>query len=90
MPRVRFTADYDHRWPSRAITAYKEGWSGPVKREVAEAAIRKGKATEIGRHVTEGNGPNPDLGRSRGLADPHHVDDVGALPVDQFVAGAGE
>jgi hypothetical protein len=49
MPKIIFSADYDHRWPSRAITAYKAGWSGTVKREVSDAAIAKGKATEVER-----------------------------------------
>lgn len=44
MPRLTFTADYDHEWPSRAVTAYKTGWTGPVKDEVAVAAIGAGKA----------------------------------------------
>lgn len=39
---VTFAADYDHHWPSRAVTAFKAGWSGRVKREVAVAAGAKG------------------------------------------------
>lgn len=45
--KVRFTADYDHRWPSRAITAFRAGYEGTVKREVGERAIAKRKATEV-------------------------------------------
>lgn len=50
--RVHFTADYDHRWPSRAVTAYKAGMILTVRRIVGLAAIGKGKATEIARHAT--------------------------------------
>lgn len=38
MPRVTFAEKYDHVWPSRAMTHYRAGWSGPVKGEVAERA----------------------------------------------------
>lgn len=44
MPQVKFTAKYDHNWPSRAVTAYPAGFTGSVKKEVAEAAIAAGKA----------------------------------------------
>lgn len=44
MPWIRFTADYDHRWPSRAVTAYKAGMVLYVKGDVAKAAREKGKA----------------------------------------------
>jgi hypothetical protein len=44
MQRLRFTKDYDHHWPSGAETAFKAGWSGPVKDEVATAALAKGVA----------------------------------------------
>lgn len=43
---VIFKKDYDHVWPSRAVTAYKTGFKGRVKAEVAEAAIAAGAATE--------------------------------------------
>lgn len=39
MPHVTFERPYNHTWPSRAVTAYPAGWSGVVKREVAEAAV---------------------------------------------------
>ena len=44
MPQVKFTAKYDHTWPSRAVTAYPAGYIGSVKKEVAEAALAAGKA----------------------------------------------
>lgn len=34
MARWRFTKDYDHKWPSRAVSAYKAGFVGVLKREV--------------------------------------------------------
>jgi len=63
--RVIFTADYDHRWPSRAITAFKAGYEGTVKREVGEVAISKGKATEIISRAT----PTIDASKDDGRAD---------------------
>ena len=39
MPHVTFERDYNHKWPSRAVTAFKAGWSGRVKQEVADAAV---------------------------------------------------
>jgi len=47
MKRILFSSNYDHRWPSGSYTAFKAGWSGPVKDEVAEEAIRKGRATIV-------------------------------------------
>ncbi len=46
MAWVTFTADYNHRWPSRAVTFFRAGYTGNVKREVEEAAIAKGVATK--------------------------------------------
>lgn len=39
MPHVTFHRAYNHKWPSRAVSAYRAGWSGSVKTEVANAAI---------------------------------------------------
>lgn len=36
--RVKFARNYDHTWPNRAMTAYKAGFEGQVKAEVAERA----------------------------------------------------
>ena len=47
MKRVKFNRDFDYTWPSRAVTAFKDGWSGPVKDEAADAAIAAGAATEV-------------------------------------------
>lgn len=41
-PIVRFARNFDYTWPSRAVTAYKAGWQGRVKAEVAEAADKAG------------------------------------------------
>lgn len=49
MPHVKFEKDYDHTWPSRAVTAFKAGWSGNVKDEVAAAAIKSGHAVSVER-----------------------------------------
>lgn len=51
MARIQFNRDYNHRWPSRAVTHFRAegGPSGDgtytVKREVAQAAERAGKGT---------------------------------------------
>lgn len=45
--KVRFTSDYDHRWRSGCVTAFKAGWAGTVKRDAGRAAVKKGKAEEI-------------------------------------------
>ena len=45
-PVVRFGANFDYTWPSRAVTAYKAGWQGRVKAEVAAAAEAKGVLVE--------------------------------------------
>lgn len=47
--KVHFTANYDHKWPSRAMTFFPAGYVGTVKREVGERAIAKGRATEVKR-----------------------------------------
>lgn len=92
--RVLFTADYDHRWSSRAVTAFKADWSGTVKREVAEAAIAKGKATALRRPAKQANdaaaSENADMGRSRGMAQPDDAHDVGTIVRYQVMDGASE
>jgi hypothetical protein len=44
MARVKFSAPYDHEWPSGAVTAYRNNWEGSVKEEVAVAAVAAGVA----------------------------------------------
>lgn len=46
--RVKFARNYDHTWPNRAMTAYKAGFEGPVKAEVAERARALGVLDEAG------------------------------------------
>ncbi|MFK4794665.1 hypothetical protein [Sphingobium sp. ZW T5_29] len=92
--KVRFTADYDHKWPSRAMTAFKAGYEGTVKREVGERAISKGKATEVRNPDTAAGdaaaSTNADMGRSRGMAEPHNVDHVGTSVRRAQLDGAGQ
>ncbi len=49
MAWVTFNADYNHRWPSRAVTFFPVGYTGNVKREVEEAALAKGVATKAAK-----------------------------------------
>lgn len=68
MARVRFSADYNHRWPSRAVSFFRTD-GGPngdgtytVKREVAEAAVKAGVATKVrepAKQRTNGPERNP-------------------------------
>lgn len=92
--KVRFTSDYDHKWPSRAMTAYKAGWEGTVKREVGERAISKGKATEVRKPDTSAGdaaaSTNADMGRSRGMAEPHDADHVGTSVRRAQLDGTGQ
>lgn len=91
MARVTFTRDYNHRWPSRAITAFKAGWTGTVKAEVADAAQEKGAATRCTKPATRGGDERlPDSGRSGNLARQDHADHVGAGVRDQLLDGAGQ
>lgn len=58
MAWARFSTQYEHRWPSRAITVYRpdRGVDGSglysVKREVLDAAKAAGKATEAKKPAT--------------------------------------
>jgi hypothetical protein len=74
MPWIQFTADYDHRWPSRAMTAFKKDMKVHVKKEVAEAAIGKGRAKPTKK-------PEP--------GDPNHVTTATPLesPADEAYTG---
>lgn len=92
--KVRFTAAYDHKWPSRAMTHFPAGYEGTVKREVGERAISKGKATEVRKPDTSAGdaaaSTNADMGRSRGMAEPHDVDHVGTGFRGALVDGADQ
>lgn len=91
--RVRFTADYDHKWPSRAMTFFPAGYEGTVKREVGERAIAKGRATEVKRRgKAEADGETPAITDSRRggrVAGSNDAPDVGAVVLDPQVDGAG-
>jgi hypothetical protein len=55
--RIVFTREYNHRWPSRAITHFKvTGEPITVKAEVAEIAIAKGYAEPAGRGKAASDG----------------------------------
>ncbi|CAM5513115.1 hypothetical protein ACFSUK_28770 [Sphingobium scionense] len=90
--RVKFNADYDHKWPSRAMTHFPAGYEGTVKREVGERAIAKGRATEVkrrGKAVADAAAPaNADLGTGRGMAKPDDAHHVGRIVRDQIMDGA--
>ena len=58
--RVRFTKHYDHRWPSRAVTHFPQGYEGTVKREAGEAAIAKGRAVEVTGKAGKSEPVEPD------------------------------
>lgn len=89
MPQwVKFTADYDHIWPSRAHTAYKAGMILFVKNEVAEAAMGAGKAEETEKPedshrvtVYDAEDAAPSQASDRppadGVAEPDDATDVG-------------
>lgn len=85
MAWIRFTADYNHQWPSRAASFFdcNKGVDGKglynVKREVADAAIAKGVATMAAKPAT----PESDEQIPEGLAGIGSVDrSHGALDGD--------
>lgn len=98
---VEFTADHDHIWPSRAVTAYKAGTTLFVKKEVAETAIAKGRArpsekpsdsTGVEVYVEDDAAPSEAADRQGvdGVAKPHDADDVGAGLRDEADEPASE
>lgn len=52
MPKRKFKADYNHRWPSGAETAFKRGFEGTLKQEVVDAATKAGALYAKGEGVT--------------------------------------
>jgi hypothetical protein len=42
MAKVKFSSDYHHTWPSRAMSSYPAGFEGVVKQEVADGAAAAG------------------------------------------------
>lgn len=89
--RVRFLKDYDHRWPSRAISAFKAGFVGSVKAEVWEGARAKGAATLAPKAATPSSDERlSDIGRSGRLAGPDDAHNVGSGVRDTRLDGASE
>lgn len=64
--RVKFTANYDHTWPSGAMTNYPSNYEGRVKAEVAERAVGLGKARRVG---TASTATTPPVGPEGGKLD---------------------
>ena len=83
----KFTADYDHYWPSRAVTAFKEGMVAYVKNDVAEAAKKAGAGEETDKPA-DGNpsyvptGTRSE-GRRRGLTGNSVLSNRAQGPVEQ-------
>lgn len=85
--RVKFIADYDHTWPSRAVTAFKAGMERTVKTEVGEAAVAAGKAEELPAATAPAKRGKPAdtlpgnlpaaLAEPQALTPNLHVDDTG-------------
>lgn len=46
MAKITFTRDCDYIHASRAMTAFKAGWSGTVKRDIQKWAIENGHGFE--------------------------------------------
>jgi len=68
--KVRFTEDFNYRFPSRAEQFFPSGFEGTVKREIGTAAIAKGKAID----TTPSN-----AGSDRALVEPDVPDDGSAV-----------
>ncbi len=58
--KVEFAKQYDHTWPSRAMTKFPAGYAGTVKNEVAEGAKKagalKGEPQDVGSAKTATTG----------------------------------
>lgn len=59
---ITIRENYDHYWPSRAVTAFPPG-EYRVKNEVADGAIAKGKAVEGRLDGSEKTPPKPRRAR---------------------------
>lgn len=78
--KVRFTDDFNYRFPSRAEQFFPAGFEGTVKREIGTAAIAKGKAID----TTSSN-----AGSDRELVEPDVPDD-GSAPLRPAVDSDAE
>lgn len=94
MSHVTFNSDYDHRWPSGAITAFKKGMSLRVRAEVSIAAIAAKKATADEKSDTQSDneqiGQATHSGRDQPLADEDVHLSTGPDVRDQRLSPPGE
>lgn len=58
MAWIKFTADYEYRQLSHSID-YKAGWSGSVRAQTADAAVKAGAAVRV-KAPNKGEAP-PDV-----------------------------
>lgn len=78
---IIFERDWDYKWPSRAVSAYKKGWRGRVKKDVGKAAIKAGAAVE---GSADDEGPEPEETLEGGL--PVELAEPEALKPNRHVA----
>lgn len=82
---VTFRRNYDHTWPSGAVTAFKAGWTGTVKREVEEAAGAVGAID--GSRTPRAPEPLPrNVPKLKKIARDEGIDVGEATTADEFVA----
>jgi len=86
---ARFSSDYDHRWPSRAVSHYRVdgGVDGDglyqVKREVLDAARAAGKATEA-KKPAKAASDEPQRNPADSVADRDHAPVGDDAPGDEL------
>jgi hypothetical protein len=81
MAHARFTANYDHKWPSGCVTAYKAGYEGTVKAEVLAGALAAKKAVDLdakGEKINRKD--NPPAAQDILIAEKNEV--IGVGPTD--------
>lgn len=88
---IRFIADYNHRWPSRAVSFFRAGHSYTVKAEVRDAAIAKGVATDADASATHDLGGKASGRKSLGrVAGRDHGARRDNARLDQLESDAGD
>jgi len=65
--KIRMTQDWDYRWPSGAVTAFKKGWSGKVKKEVGAAALAAQAAEEVSDSGEDSPAPEAETSQSENI-----------------------
>lgn len=91
----RFTASFNHTWPSRAVSEYRpdRGVDGQglynVKREVADAAIAAGKGTEVAKPAKHA-GDGAEREATDGLAGGDPAADGDHASPDELEPDAGD